>query len=94
MWNLNVDDDTQIDYPAACNAAETLLVHESLLDTLWPKVALALLDANVELECDTPTFTTLQKLTPPPTKLSTHVKLATPESYTTEHLSQIGRAHV
>ncbi len=41
---------------AACNAAETLLVHESLLDTIWPKVATALMEANVSLRCDKSTL--------------------------------------
>lgn len=63
------------------------MVHESLLDTLWQKVANALLDANVELQCDAPTLGALQHITPPHAKLSTLVKPSTPESYTTEHLS-------
>jgi glutamate-5-semialdehyde dehydrogenase len=37
---------------AACNAAETLLVHESVLNAIWPKVASALMDQSVSLRCD------------------------------------------
>ncbi|KAF2859463.1 gamma-glutamyl phosphate reductase [Piedraia hortae CBS 480.64] len=44
--------DSKINYPAACNAVETLLVHESLLETLWPRIADALLKHNVKLKCD------------------------------------------
>ena len=48
----------QIDYPAACNAVETLLVHESLLRTIWPDVARMLLATDVRLLCDEPTLCT------------------------------------
>ncbi|TYJ55089.1 glutamate-5-semialdehyde dehydrogenase [Cryptococcus floricola] len=44
--------ESKIDYPAACNAAETLLVHSSLLNTIWPKVASALFSNDVRLRCD------------------------------------------
>ncbi|PAV19653.1 gamma-glutamyl phosphate reductase [Pyrrhoderma noxium] len=79
--------DSKTDYPAACNAAETLLVHESLLNTIWPTVAHALLSAGVELLCDPPTLSALQSLPSPPPNFSTHLKPSTPSSYSTEHLS-------
>jgi len=42
--------DAKTDYPAACNAMETLLVHESLLDTdVFYKVCKALKEAGVEI---------------------------------------------
>lgn len=44
--------DSKTDYPVACNTAETLLVHESLLSTLWPLVANALMECGVQLRCD------------------------------------------
>src|SRR5262245_52891102 len=42
----------QINYPAACNAAETLLVHQDALDRVFPPVAQALLGHGVSLRCD------------------------------------------
>jgi len=44
--------DSKADYPAACNAAESLLVHRAALRTLLPAVAAALLAAGVTLHCD------------------------------------------
>jgi glutamate-5-semialdehyde dehydrogenase len=62
---------------------ETLLVHESLLKTIWPSVANALLTSNVQLLCDPPT---LSALTPTPTGTNV-IRPAEAEAYTTEHLS-------
>ncbi|KAI0759204.1 gamma-glutamyl phosphate reductase [Trametes elegans] len=78
--------DSKIDYPAACNAAETLILHETVLNTIWPEVARALLAADVKLLCDEPSLAALRALSPSPANLASHVQPSTTESYTTEHL--------
>jgi glutamate-5-semialdehyde dehydrogenase len=71
-----------VDYPAACNAAESLIVHEDLLNTAWPKVAKALIDAGVQLRCDPHTLSALKSL-----DITSNAQPSTPEDYRTEHLS-------
>ena len=73
----------QIDYPAACNAAETLILHESVLPTIWPQAAKALVAADVTLLCDSPSLAALKDHIP----ASPKVQPAPPDAYTTEHLS-------
>ena len=77
----------QTSYPAACNAVEFLLIHESLLNSIWPKVAEALLKADVRLLCDESTLNSLQNLPRAAPNLSTHIQIAGESSYDIEHLS-------
>lgn len=58
---VKVVTDSKCDYPAACNAVETLLVHEDVLDTVLPAVARALVAKGVVLLCDSKSKTALQK---------------------------------
>jgi len=44
--------DAKTDYPAACNAAETLLIHKKILQTSLPSIARTLLNAGVLLHAD------------------------------------------
>ncbi|PWN40664.1 gamma-glutamyl phosphate reductase GPR [Ceraceosorus guamensis] len=77
--------DSKIDYPAACNAVETLLVHRSQLTKLWPALATALLDANVELRCDPESLEALDKI-PGVAPRAQQVKAALPGDFYTEFL--------
>ncbi|KAJ4473654.1 gamma-glutamyl phosphate reductase [Lentinula aciculospora] len=81
--------DSKTDYPAACNASETLILHESVVHTVWPAVAKALLEANVQLLCDPASLDALKKVTPKPTNLTKLVSPSEPSSYNTEHLDLI-----
>jgi glutamate-5-semialdehyde dehydrogenase len=76
--------DSKTDYPAACNAVETLLVHEDILSTIWPSVAKALLEKGVTLKCDAPSKTALTDL-----PSSTLIQDSTASDYTTEFLDLI-----
>ncbi|PYI09068.1 gamma-glutamyl phosphate reductase [Aspergillus sclerotiicarbonarius CBS 121057] len=51
--------DSKTDYPAACNSLETLLVHETVLETILPAVAKALAAKGVTLRCDEPSKSAL-----------------------------------
>ena len=74
----------QTDYPAACYAAEILLVHNAVVQTVWPEVAKALLAAGVKLRCDPSTLSAIQPLT---SQHSSQIQPATQEDFDTEFLS-------
>ncbi|KAK0535067.1 glutamate-5-semialdehyde dehydrogenase [Tilletia horrida] len=75
---------TVIDYPAACNAVETLLVHRSHLTTeFWPTVASALVQAGVTLHCDAETLAALKSSSQTP---ESKVVPATQQDFDTEFL--------
>lgn len=75
--------DSKINYPAACNSAEILVVHDAVINSIWPEVAGALLEAGVELLCNQASIAAV----PPHPKRDQLVKPATPEDYRTEFLA-------
>ncbi|KAK6903930.1 glutamate-5-semialdehyde dehydrogenase [Kwoniella mangroviensis CBS 10435] len=79
---LRVVVESKTDYMAACNAAETLLIHSSLLPTLWPKLASELMKNNVCLRCDPSTLSAIQDIP----ESSKFVTASTEEDYHTEFL--------
>jgi glutamate-5-semialdehyde dehydrogenase len=74
--------DSKINYPAACNSAEILVVHDAILNSIWPEVAGALLETGVELRCNQVSIAAVR----PHPKKEWLVKPATPEDYNTEFL--------
>ncbi len=44
--------DSKCQYPAACNASETLLIHRKIAAEFLPKITAALKEARVEIRCD------------------------------------------
>lgn len=69
--------------PSVCNAAENLLVHESLLNSTFTDVAKALKEEGVELRVDEPAARALKDFGAIP------FKMATDEDYHTEYLEKI-----
>jgi glutamate-5-semialdehyde dehydrogenase len=66
--------DSKTQYPAACNAIETLLVHSQIAPTFLPQVAAALTAKQVELRGDEATCS-----------LISEIKSATEEDWSTEY---------
>ena len=80
----------QIDYPAACNALETLLLHESHLTTgLWSNLAKTLLKEKVLLRCDSQSISILKESSDPiftEAFENQRILSSTPSNYSTEFL--------
>lgn len=53
--------DAKVQYPAVCNAIETLLINRRIADSFLPKMAEMYLGAGVELRCDQNTYSLLKK---------------------------------
>jgi glutamate-5-semialdehyde dehydrogenase len=49
-WNVALD--SKVQYPAVCNAMETLLVNASVAERFLPKMCQMMKDNNVEIRCD------------------------------------------
>ncbi|KAK9718814.1 glutamate-5-semialdehyde dehydrogenase [Basidiobolus ranarum] len=54
--------DSKTNYPAACNSAETLLIHEQVVESHLPAIAKGLFAKGVELHADEKSFPVLQNL--------------------------------
>ncbi|KAI7363747.1 gamma-glutamyl phosphate reductase [Hortaea werneckii] len=82
---VNVAVDSKTDYPAACNAIETLLVNEQVLESVLPAVATALIEKGVSLRCDAAAKESLSKRLPQD-KFTQHVQDVTENDFNTEFL--------
>jgi len=69
--------------PSVCNAAENLVVHKEVLQSIFPDVAKALMDEGVELRVDEQAATVLKASGGIP------FSMATDEDYHTEYLEKI-----
>ncbi|KAI9321412.1 glutamate-5-semialdehyde dehydrogenase [Dichotomocladium elegans] len=82
--------DAKTDYPAACNAAEQLLVHTSLFKSdKFAKIALALLKANVTLKCAPEAREALLSSPLIPAELHNKIESAGADDFDTEFLDHI-----
>ena len=79
--------DAKCGYSAACNAVETLLVHENALYTILPSVAKALLAKGVSLRCDESSKSALSSNLPPSS--TALLQTSTESDYNTEFLDLI-----
>ncbi len=59
---LDVCFDAKVQYPAVCNAIETLLVHEKSAKTFLPKMGKMYREAGVEMRCCTESYEILKDL--------------------------------
>ncbi|RUS16010.1 LOW QUALITY PROTEIN: glutamate-5-semialdehyde dehydrogenase [Endogone sp. FLAS-F59071] len=82
----------QTTYPAACNSAETLLLHSSLLSpssSILHRLATAFFESSVHLRCDPPTLAALEQLFPADTPFSSFFTPSVSDDYDTEFLALV-----
>jgi glutamate-5-semialdehyde dehydrogenase len=79
--------DSKTDYPAACNSLESLLVHQDVLESVFPAIAKALLDKGVSLRCDEASRNALTKALP--ASQTARVQAAVESDYNTEFLDLV-----
>ena len=58
---IDIAYDAKVQYPAVCNAAETLLVHEAIAGKFLPRMVAKLKEAKVEIRGDSKTIALLPK---------------------------------
>ncbi|KKY15437.1 putative gamma-glutamyl phosphate reductase [Phaeomoniella chlamydospora] len=79
--------DSKCGYPAACNAVETLLVHQDSLTTVLPPIATDLLSRGVSLRCDAASKAALSSALP--ASSAALLQDSTESDYSTEFLDLI-----
>ncbi|MGB6294943.1 MAG: glutamate-5-semialdehyde dehydrogenase, partial [Rivularia sp. (in: cyanobacteria)] len=98
---VNIAVDSKTHYPAACNAIETLLVHQDIASDFLPQLAQALQKLNVELRGDEATQSILSNIVPATEEdweteysdliLSIKIVDSLPEAIT--HINEYGSKH-
>ncbi|KAK6523585.1 hypothetical protein TWF281_001566 [Arthrobotrys megalospora] len=80
--------DGKTDYPAACNATETLIVHKDVLESHLPAIAKALQEKGVSIRCDEQSLASLKSApeTTFPTYAKSILQSATEQDFNTEFL--------
>ncbi len=72
--------DSKVQYPAACNAIETLLIHEKVADRFLPAMARLFDSAGVEMRCDEGSYAILEHI-----EFLKSIVRATEEDWCTEY---------